>query len=75
MTGQKRDLFFRELKDGIVNIRSEGGPGLESTDESNGKSEVRGVWWAVVGKLNLMALLSQWSVSQGTGHVDGEDLL
>ena len=44
MTGQKRDLFFRELRNGIVNIRSEGGPGLESTDESNGKSEVGGVW-------------------------------
>ena len=57
MTGQKRDLFFRELRDGIVNIRSEGGPGLESTDESNGKSEVGVEWQAGLGKLILMALL------------------
>ena len=74
MTGQKRDLFFRELRDGIVNIRSEGGPGPESPDESNGKSEVGGVWQAGVGKLNLMALLSQWRVSQETGEGVYEDV-
>ena len=53
-------------------MRPEGGPGLESTDESNGKSEGGG---SVAGwGRNLMASLSQWSVSQGTGEGVYEDV-